>query len=84
MNIKDIVKNNAARFSFYRAGHMYCEVVVDGQRYRFPASRRFGNGNSIGGTQSDHLDALHSEGAGRPHVRESLIGFVLDRPMEEH
>ena len=38
MNIKDIVKNNAARFSFYRAGHMYYEVVVDGQRYRFPVS----------------------------------------------
>jgi hypothetical protein len=33
------VKNNAARFSFYRAGHMYYDVVVvDGQRYRFPVS----------------------------------------------
>ena len=29
MNIKDIVKNNAARFSLYRAGHMYYKVVVD-------------------------------------------------------
>lgn len=38
MNIKDIVKNNAASFSFYRAGHLYYEVVVDGQRYRFPVS----------------------------------------------
>jgi hypothetical protein len=38
MNIKDIVKNNAARLSFYRAGHMYYEVVVDGQRYRFSVS----------------------------------------------
>jgi hypothetical protein len=27
-----------ARFSFYRAGHMYYEVVVDGQRYRFPVN----------------------------------------------
>jgi hypothetical protein len=38
MNIKNIVKNNAARFSFYRAGYMYYEVAVDGQLYRFPVS----------------------------------------------
>jgi len=38
MNIKNIVKNNVARFSFYRAGHMYYEVAVDGQLYRFPVS----------------------------------------------
>jgi hypothetical protein len=38
VNIKNIVKNRTARFSFYRAGHMYYEVVVDGQAYRFPVS----------------------------------------------
>ena len=38
INIKNIVKNNAARFSFYRAGYMYYEVAVDGQVYRFPVS----------------------------------------------
>ena len=38
MNIKNIVKNNVARFSFYRAGYMYYEVVVDGQLYQFPVS----------------------------------------------
>jgi hypothetical protein len=38
MNIKNIVENNAARFSFYRAGYMYYEVAVDGQLYRFPVS----------------------------------------------
>ncbi|HLB87652.1 MAG: hypothetical protein AUH86_22905 [Acidobacteria bacterium 13_1_40CM_4_58_4] len=38
MNIKRIVKNNTARFSFYRAGYMYFEVAVDGQLYRFPVS----------------------------------------------
>ena len=38
MNIKNIVKNNTARFAFYRAGHMYYEVVVDGHQYRFPVS----------------------------------------------
>lgn len=38
MNIENIVKNNAARFSFYRAGYMYYEVAVDGQLYRFPVS----------------------------------------------
>src|ERR1700724_1123373 len=38
INIKNIVKNNAARFSFYRAGYMYYEVAVDGQLYRFPVS----------------------------------------------
>jgi hypothetical protein len=38
MNIKHIVKNNTARFSFYRAGYMYFEVAVDGQLSRFPVS----------------------------------------------
>lgn len=38
VNIKQIVKNNSARFSFYRAGYMYYEVRVDGQAYRFPVS----------------------------------------------
>ena len=38
LNIKNIVKNNAAKFSFYRAGYMYYEVSVDGQLYRFPVS----------------------------------------------
>jgi hypothetical protein len=38
INIKNIVKNNAATFSFYRAGYMYYEVAVDGQLYRFPVS----------------------------------------------
>ena len=38
VNIKNIVKNNTAKFSFYRAGHMYYEVIVDGQAYRFPVS----------------------------------------------
>jgi hypothetical protein len=38
MNIKTIVKNNTARFSFYRAGHMYYEVTVEGQTFRFPVS----------------------------------------------
>jgi hypothetical protein len=37
-NVKNIVKNNAARFSFYRAGYMYYEVAVDGQLHRFPVS----------------------------------------------
>ena len=38
INIKNIVKNNAARFSFYRASYMCYEVAVDGQLYRFPVS----------------------------------------------
>ena len=38
MDIKKVVKNNTARFSFYRAGYMYYEVAVDGQLYRFPVS----------------------------------------------
>jgi hypothetical protein len=38
MDIKRIVKDNKATFSFYRAGHMYYEVTVDGQTYRFPVS----------------------------------------------
>ena len=38
LNIKNIVKNNAAKFSFYRAANMFYEVVVDGHAYRFPVS----------------------------------------------
>ena len=36
MTIKDIVKDNVARFSFYRAGYAFYEVNVDGTRYKFP------------------------------------------------
>jgi len=38
MKIKDIVKNNVARFSFYRAGHAFYEVEVEGTKYKFPVS----------------------------------------------
>jgi hypothetical protein len=36
--IKDIVKNNVARFSFYPAGHAFCDLEVDGTKYKFPVS----------------------------------------------
>jgi hypothetical protein len=36
VKIKDIVKNNVAPFSFYRAGNAFYEVQVDGARYKFP------------------------------------------------
>ena len=38
MKIKDIVKNNVARFSFYRAGNAFYEVEVEGTKYKFPVS----------------------------------------------
>jgi hypothetical protein len=38
VNIKNIIKNNTARFSFCRAGYMYYDVAVDGQLYRLPVS----------------------------------------------
>ena len=38
MDIKNIVKNNTARFSFYRAGYCYYDVIVDGFSYSFPVS----------------------------------------------
>jgi hypothetical protein len=38
MKIKDIVKNNVARFSFYRAGNCFYEVEVEGTKYKFPVS----------------------------------------------
>ena len=38
MNIKTIVKDNVVRFSFYRAGHAFYEVEVDGSRYKFPVN----------------------------------------------
>jgi hypothetical protein len=38
MTIKDIVKNNMARFSFYRAGNAFYEVEVKGIRYKFPVN----------------------------------------------
>ncbi len=36
--IKDIVKNNMAHFSFYRAGNMFYTVIVDGENWMFPVS----------------------------------------------
>ena len=38
MNIKDIVKDRVARFSFYRAGYAFYEVEVEGIKYKFPVS----------------------------------------------
>lgn len=36
--IKDIVKDNAATFSFLRAGNAYYNVTVNGVEYEFPVS----------------------------------------------
>ena len=36
--MKDIVKNNVARFAFYRAGYAFYEVEVEGAKYKFPVS----------------------------------------------
>ncbi|HXP70062.1 MAG TPA: hypothetical protein VOA88_12315 [Candidatus Dormibacteraeota bacterium] len=37
LKITDIVRNNnPGHFSFYRAGHVYYTVEVDGQKYVFP------------------------------------------------
>jgi len=36
MNIKDIVKDNKATFSHYRAGYLYYNVVVNDVKYSFP------------------------------------------------
>ena len=37
LKITDIVRHdNPAHFSFYRAGHVYYTVEVDGQTYGFP------------------------------------------------
>ena len=38
MTIKEIVKGNLARFSFYRAGHAFYEVEIEGTKYKFPVS----------------------------------------------
>ena len=38
VDIKSIVKGNVAKFSFYRAGHMFYTVTVDGVSYEFPVS----------------------------------------------
>jgi hypothetical protein len=37
-SIKEIVKNNTARFSFYRSGNIFYTVEVSGQTYQFPVS----------------------------------------------
>src|SRR5258707_14210669 len=37
-SIKQIVKDNMARFSFYRTGNMFYTVDVEGQKYQFPVS----------------------------------------------
>ena len=36
MDIMSIVKNNTARFSFYRMGNLFYNVTVDGIEYSFP------------------------------------------------
>jgi hypothetical protein len=38
MDIKDIVKDNVAKFSFLRAGNAFYIVTVDGVDYEFPVS----------------------------------------------
>ena len=38
MDIKSVVKDNTARFSFYRTGNMFYNVTVDGTEYCFPVS----------------------------------------------
>jgi hypothetical protein len=38
VTIKEIVKDNVARFSFYRAGNAFYEVEVAGTRHKFPVS----------------------------------------------
>jgi len=37
-SIKPILKDNMARFSFYRTGNMFYTVDVEGQGYQFPVS----------------------------------------------
>jgi hypothetical protein len=37
-SIKQIVKNNTARFWFYRSGNIFYTVDVDGETYQFPVS----------------------------------------------
>ena len=36
--VKQIVKNNTARFSFYRSGYIFYTVDVGGEIYQFPVS----------------------------------------------
>jgi hypothetical protein len=36
LNIKQIVKNNTAMFSFYRSGNIFYTVEVNGETYHFP------------------------------------------------
>jgi hypothetical protein len=38
LKIKDIVKDNMAHFSFYRAGNMFYTVRTHGVKYMFPVS----------------------------------------------
>jgi hypothetical protein len=38
VTIKEIVKDNVARCSFYRAGNAFYEIEVEGTRYKFPVS----------------------------------------------
>jgi hypothetical protein len=37
-SIKQIVKDNMTRFSFYRTGNVFYTVDVEGLRYQFPVS----------------------------------------------
>ena len=40
--IKDIVKGNKAHFSFYRSGHMFYTVTVNGTKWMYPVNLDIG------------------------------------------
>jgi len=37
-SIKQVVKNNTARFSFYRCGNIFYTVEIENEIYQFPVS----------------------------------------------
>lgn len=51
MELKDIVKDNQARFSFLRAGKAYYLVTVDSTDYEFPVSIEDIGGASLFATE---------------------------------
>lgn len=51
MDIKKIVKDNTARFSFYRTGNAFYNVTVDGVEYAFPVSLEDIGGATLNSTE---------------------------------
>ena len=77
-SIKQIVKDNMTRFSFYRTGNMFYTVDVEGQKYQFPVSLEDIGGATLTAEFKAIAHALHSQGADGRNVCASQLMWQAD------